>query len=91
MTRLISVQLLLYLDAVPCICSQIDSFCPKSMRLLVQGPNRHTKLAEELQGAVAPRDDAIVRLPYTGQDFWRILYFRTQETKTQPVSGNRYI
>ena len=44
------------------------------MRLLVQGPNRHTKLAEELQGAVAPRDDAIVRLPYTGQDFWRILY-----------------
>ena len=40
----------------------------------MQGPNRHTKLAEELQGAVAPRDDAIVRLPYTGQDFWRILY-----------------
>ena len=81
MTRLISVQLLLYLDAVPCICSQIDSFCPKSMRLLVQGPNRHTKLAEELQGAVAPRDDAIVRLPYTGQDFWRILY--------RPLIGRR--
>ena len=44
------------------------------MKLLVQGPNRHTKLTKKLQGAVTPRDDTIMRLPYTGQDFWRILY-----------------
>ena len=49
-TRLYSTQLLLYLDAIPCICSQIDNFCPKSMRLLVQGPNRHTELTRKTAG-----------------------------------------
>ena len=49
-TRLYSTQLLLYLDAIPCICSQIGNFCPKSMRLLVQGPNRHTELTRKTAG-----------------------------------------
>ena len=50
------------------------------MKLLVQGPNRHTKLTKKLQGAVTPRDDTIMRLPYTGQDFWRILYVLIEES-----------
>ena len=72
-TWLNSVQLLLYLDAIPCICSQIKSFYLLIIKFVVHNPNTHTNATKKQQGVVTPRDDTIMRLPFTRQDFWRIL------------------
>ena len=49
-TRLNSIQLLLYMDAIPCICSQIKSFYLMITKFVVHDPNTHTNATKKTAG-----------------------------------------